>query len=1401
MNRKLTNKYFLIKIFVLLILPFSILFGKVSIGFAEDEESMKGFEIENIQDYTDEDGYIQFSATGQPVKPKVTQKQAAPMSSDNNAATRLFDWNNWQNDPILRFKYTPLYGQTSEPNGDRIAPGYGVNRTVHNEVFVDSIGATVGRWEDYGRANGDMKRNVIKHAKTMQVAVRDGKKWNQESLPKNAKYGTGKWLESTETRNTAYWTTDTEKNVRYDSYYGYSIGAFFNSPKANPGNLPPVNGLYKNDFDKFLDDGVEVTPLTYDFTTNYTPRVVTSVNYTVADYTGEETKLTDSGTRRILIPQVIKAQFRDMDTDFLIGPKNETKGERNPSGTTGKMGTPVEFTAPEIPSYVFDHYEYSDSRNDKDKGREVGAKGEKKWSGKTNTQKQGIIFFYKKQSPKLTLSKKADKNDYYVGEKVSYNLVLENIGDVSLTNMKLVDKIPTGLSKPTNIKLEGTALKEGKLAGGTSGQYYTWNNSTRELSVFSNTLGKGSLNNKVLTYDTIVEQGTKNETKTNTATLSGDNDVSKPTAQATINILGDLEPLLSLTKKADKTDYYVGDTASYELSMSNRGKADLTDMKLVDKVPTGMAKPTNVKLGTALLKEGASTGGALGQYYTWNNTTNELTVYSKKLAIGETIKVTYESKIGQGTSGELKKNIALLDGKNAPSKPTADATIKILEKKEPEFTLTKKANKKVFTIGENVSYSLNLKNDSKVDLKDPKLTDVFPQGLMKPESVFLNGRKIDEGQDKISANGEYFTWEGKTLTVYFKELKINETVKIDYNTALTAGTAGDKKKNTAILSGSNTTNTATAEETIELVETVLANLKAEKYVDKGRATVRDTVRYEVNLLNNGNTALNKAVVTDYLPQGYDRPKNIRLDGVPIPEGASRPGDNGLYYVWNDTEKYLKIYYDTHPVNNKKKLTYDVKILTGNVDEEKRNTVYFKGDNSRNEASAIASVKIINKFVTLHVKQEVINKHGDIVVPTTGYMTLDNIKRTNTSDLKDQISFEIPSYEANTNQVYKDIKLKWDGNYSNYLPKLLTPEFYNYDGYQITTNNRDHNYNDRKNEQLPDIDMLDQEEYWLTVYIQPKAGEDGPPFYNWDYQVNDFGKIKSKDPFDWNNWQKDPKVKSDYKSGSFPAENSYSRNGETTTTVKLIEPGDTILRYEDYGRSFGPYVGAEMLYPYIDWDPIMETVVPNADKWQNIPKGATNQKTNEAKWNGKMSAKGLSTAAMGGSPDIHYIGGYYYDPVPYEESVPPPNHWNYDDTNPYPYMEGRRNNTKLIPLVFDFKDDSIEAVIRIRMSMNATKINQTVYTLSTRSYYVPQVIKVQFRDVDTDEQIKPQEIVGKGGKYKDPQNITAPLLSGYSFQNYEYFDNKKVHTVARPGENTYRGELTTTKKGIIFWYKK
>jgi gliding motility-associated-like protein/uncharacterized repeat protein (TIGR01451 family) len=157
-------------------------------------------------------------------------------------------------------------------------------------------------------------------------------------------------------------------------------------------------------------------------------------------------------------------------------------------------------------------------------------------------------------APGLNLTKSASPVTFSsVGDAITYTILVENTGDVTLTNILVTDPL-TGMSE--NIATLAPGADEGF---------------TEIYSVTQDDLNKGNI--------------------VNDATASGIDPENNPIGDdAAVTVTAVLNPALSLTKSASPVTYSsVGDIITYTITVENTGNVTITDISVTDPL-TGMSE-------------------------------------------------------------------------------------------------------------------------------------------------------------------------------------------------------------------------------------------------------------------------------------------------------------------------------------------------------------------------------------------------------------------------------------------------------------------------------------------------------------------------------------------------------------------------------------------------------------------------------------------------------------------------------------------------------------------------------------------------------------------------------------------------------------------------------------------
>ncbi|WP_277602621.1 DUF7507 domain-containing protein [Macrococcus armenti] len=500
-------------------------------------------------------------------------------------------------------------------------------------------------------------------------------------------------------------------------------------------------------------------------------------------------------------------------------------------------------------------------------------------------------------STNIDLEKTADKAILNVGDEVTYTFKVTNTGTVTLKDVVITDPMFK----------DGVTLEKTTLAPGES------------------TTGKAT---HVITQDEI-DAGKH----TNTATVTGapPGNLTPPTATDSVEIPTNVKTSISLDKSTQTTELKVGDTITYNFTVTNTGTVTLKDVKLTDP----MFKD-GVMLEKTTLAPGESTTGQA------------------------THVVTQE----EVDSGKLT-NTAIVIGTppDGMTPPTAEDKVEITQEGTANISLEKIADKTTINAGDEVTYTFKVTNTGTVTLKDVVITDpMFKEGVTLEKTTLAPGEsttghathvvtqeEVDAGiltntatvtgtppgdltpptaEDTVdiptnaatsitldkSTNattlkvGDEVTYDFKvtnTGTVTLKDVKLTDPmfkdgVTLD-KTTLAPGesTTGHATHvvtqeevdagiltNTATVTGTppGDLTPPTAEDTVEVTQEGTTNIALEKSADKASVKVGDEVTYDFKVTNTGTVTLKDVTLTD--PMFKD---GVTLDKTTLAPGESTTG--------------------------------------------------------------------------------------------------------------------------------------------------------------------------------------------------------------------------------------------------------------------------------------------------------------------------------------------------------------------------------------------------------------------------------------------------------------------------------------------------------------------------------
>ena len=425
----------------------------------------------------------------------------------------------------------------------------------------------------------------------------------------------------------------------------------------------------------------------------------------------------------------------------------------------------------------------------------------------------------------LTIEKSADKTEAGVGDVVTYTLKVTNTGNTKLENVVVKD---------TN-NFMGEPVENTKLHFG----YRVNDDGTWTIT----SLGVGK--SVTITYKyTVVADDLANGKLDNiaTATIPAREDPTIPEKPVDSNEV--IVPLyykhLTIVKSADRDHAYPGEVVKYQVTVTNDGTVDMTNVTVSD--------DTNA-LGMFIV--------STGDGYTYNPETRLFTIPA--LNVGDSVTLNYlyivqngdpETIINVATAHAPKNPDTEIPGDKDIEEPSKPVEVDVLR---DELTIVKNADKSFVDMNGNdttVTYTLTVKNSGNTKLTNVIVTDTSNS----------NGTVEYTGDLMYDGNGKWMIPElnaGDSVEITYVYTAVAEDMNLDNGNIV----------NTAVAEGKNPDNkTVTSDpdtETVHVGEVPDRDIRVVKTSLESSVMIGDTIHYTITVTNNGTMTAQNVVVRDF----------------------------------------------------------------------------------------------------------------------------------------------------------------------------------------------------------------------------------------------------------------------------------------------------------------------------------------------------------------------------------------------------------------------------------------------------------------------------------------------------------------------------------------------------------
>ena len=430
----------------------------------------------------------------------------------------------------------------------------------------------------------------------------------------------------------------------------------------------------------------------------------------------------------------------------------------------------------------------------------------------------------------LSLTKLVSNTSPNVNSNVTYTINVTNAGPDIATNVEVKDVLPTGLQFVSSTDLSNTL---GTLTGSTQAIAV---GATKSFTFIA----------KVLTSNPILNRAEVSksdqfdiDSQPNTGTNDGQDDTGGV-------LIGGQQADLSLTKTVSNTTPNVGDNVTYTITVNNAGPSTATNVEVKDGLPTGLQFVSSSDFTNL-------SGTLYGQIASLPIGSQTLTFVAKVMG-NQLVTNTAEISKSDQFDPDSQPNTGTGDGQD-------DAGSVPLTPKVADLSLAKTVSKTNPNVGEDITYTITVKNDGPDAATNVQVKDVLPVGLSFVSSAdFTNtsGVLFSSNIPTISANGIInLTFLAKVTQAgaILNRAEISKSDVYDIDSQPNTGTTDGQDDTGGVLIGGQQ-----------------ADLSLKKAVSNSTGTpaapnVGDVITYTLTVNNAGPSSASGVEVKDLLPFG------------------------------------------------------------------------------------------------------------------------------------------------------------------------------------------------------------------------------------------------------------------------------------------------------------------------------------------------------------------------------------------------------------------------------------------------------------------------------------------------------------------------------------------------------
>jgi len=422
----------------------------------------------------------------------------------------------------------------------------------------------------------------------------------------------------------------------------------------------------------------------------------------------------------------------------------------------------------------------------------------------------------------LTVTKTASPNPVNVGDVLTFSIFIRNNGPSSTQNVVVTDDIPSGL---TNVVFSTDGIN-----------FQPWTGS------FTYPVIPAGGARTLLIRGTVTAAA--GDTITNTVHARG-NDTPDESASVDVSVVASAD--VAITKTANVNNVVAGDSLVFTLTVNNFGPSSAENVIVTDAIPDTL---TNVQYSLDQVN--------------WLPWTGQFEIGT--LAPNQVVTIFIRGTVTTAAMTRIINTAVVRSTTSDPNLANNSSSYQVHVSQSADLSITKTPDKTEVSVGDVVTYTLNIANAGPSDAGSVMVQDDVPAGLDNVE-FSLDGVNFMPWISPFSVG----TLPAGTAQVIFIRGTVNESAtSFIANTAIiSSGTPDPDPTNNASTSVITVTQVCPPSSSADLAITKLPSVET--------IVVGDVVFYSLFVVNNGPDIAENVVVTDMV-QGILENPQYSLDG-------------------------------------------------------------------------------------------------------------------------------------------------------------------------------------------------------------------------------------------------------------------------------------------------------------------------------------------------------------------------------------------------------------------------------------------------------------------------------------------------------------------------------------------